>query len=245
MAIRIFSVFSCVLIVCSLAHAEPAPITPEQRQAFEAIVHDYLLSHPDVLAQALSDVEKILKRQAEDQARIALTARRKDLLNDPSTPAGGNPKGDVTIVEFFDYRCPYCKVVEPSLEQLLARDHGVRFVYKEFPVLGPVSGIAARAALAANLQGKYEAFHNAMMAVKGPFDEAKIYKIAESVSLDLPRLKHDMSKPEIAAELQANFELARAIGVQGTPSFIIGQEIIPGAVDGPTLDRMIASARKQ
>jgi protein-disulfide isomerase len=245
MTLRIFLVFFCFLIACSLARAEPAQIPPEQRQAVEAIIHDYLLSHPDVVVQALNDAEKKLRREAQDNARQALAAHRRDIFDDPATPVGGNPNGDVTIVEFFDYRCPYCKAVEPSLEQLLARDHGLRFSYKEFPVLGTESVVAARAALAANLQGKYEAFHNAMMAIKGSFDEAKIYEVADSVGLDLSRLKRDMTAPQITAELKANFDLAHALGARGTPTFIIGQEIIPGAIDGATFDHLIATARKQ
>lgn len=224
--------------------AEPARTVSHQRQAIEAIIHDYLLSHPEVLVQALNEAEKKLRLAALSDARQALATHRRAIFDDPATPVGGNPDGSATIVEFFDYSCPYCKAVEPALERLLARDHGLRFIYKEFPVLGPESVVAARAALAANRQGKYAAFHDAMMAVKGPFDDDRIYQVASSVGIDLARLKRDMASPQIAAELKANFALADALDVHGTPTFIIGKEIVPGAVDIASLERLIAAARK-
>jgi protein-disulfide isomerase len=233
-----------VLACCAARAAEPARTPAEQRRAIEAIIHDYLLSHPEVLVQALDEADRRLNRDAEANARQALAAHRRELIDDPATPVGGNPDGDVTIVEFFDYSCPYCKAVEPALERLLAEDHGVRFVYKEFPVLGPESTAAARAALAAKRQGKYVAFHDAMMAVRGAFDDAKIYEVAGSVGLDRARLERDMAAPPIAAELKANMALADALAVHGTPTFIIGKEIVPGAVDLESFEHMIAKARQ-
>ena len=127
---------------------------------------------------------------------------------------------------------------------MLKTDRDLRIVYKEFPVLGPESVVAARAALAANRQGRYAAFHDAMMAVRGPFDDDRIYQVASSVGLDLARLKRDMAAPQIAAELKANLALADALDVHGTPTFIIGKEIVPGAIDIASLERLIAAARK-
>jgi protein-disulfide isomerase len=236
----------CAVLAGSAAGAaEPVRTAPVQRRAIEAIIHDYLLSHPEVLVQALREAEKKLRNEAQEDARQALAAHRRELLADPATPVGGNPDGTVTIVEFFDYSCPYCKAVEPALERLLARDHDLRFVYKEFPVLGPESKVAARAALAANRQGKYVAFHDAMMAVKGPFDDDKILQIAGSVGLDLARLKRDMNAPQVTAELDANLALAAALDVHGTPTFVIGKQIVPGAIDPASLEHLIAEARKQ
>jgi protein-disulfide isomerase len=240
----------CTVLACSMACAAASArvasirIAPGQRRAIEAIVHDYLLSHPEILVQALNEAEKQLDRKARDDARQALATHRRALLDDPMTPVGGNPDGKVSVVEFFDYSCPYCKAVEPALERLLSADHSLRFVYKEFPVLGPESVVAARAALAANRQGKYEAFHDAMMAVKGPFDAATIYRVAASVGLDVARLKRDMASPQITAELKANMALADALAVHGTPTFIIGQEIVPGAIGIERIEQLIAKARK-
>jgi protein-disulfide isomerase len=246
----------CVLLAASMlfavAVAAPpwrgaaaAEFTPQQRDAIEGIVRDYLANHPEALIEALQNAEEHLKQAARDKAAAALKARRKEVFEDPDTPVGGNPQGDVSLVEFFDYRCPYCKQVEPSLEKLLGQDKELRFVYKEFPVLGPPSVTAARAALAARKQGKYEAFHRAMMAVKGEFDEAAVWKVARSVGLDLDQLKHDMAAPEIDRVLKRNLALAKALAIEGTPGFVIGQTIVPGAIGLDDLRQLIEEARKK
>ena len=151
----------------------------------------------------------------------------------------------MTIVEFFDYRCPYCKQVLPSLQALLKEDQKLRFLYKEMPVLGPQSVTAAHAALAAERQGKYEAFHNAMMATKGQITDETVYKVAGSVGLDVERLKQDMSAPEIGQALKTNLALADALNIRGTPGFIVGNHIVPGAIDLDALRNMVAEARKE
>src|SRR5205085_5662587 len=130
-----------------------------------------------------------LDREADAQAERVLAERRSEVIEDQATPVGGNPRGYVTNVEFFDYRCPYCKQVLRSLQALLKEDQKLRFVYKEMPVLGPPSVTAAHAALAAQRQGKYEAFHHAMMATKGQITDETVYKVAGSVGLDVDRLK--------------------------------------------------------
>jgi protein-disulfide isomerase len=135
--------------------------------------------------------------------------------------------------------------VQPALQKLLDQDRKLRFVYKEFPVLGEQSDIAAHAALAARLQGRYEAFHNAMMAAKGQISEEVVYRVAGSVGLDVDRLKRDMTDPEIDRALSANRALAKALELRGTPGFIIGDHIVPGAIDLDALKTMVADARKQ
>jgi len=241
---------AALAVACGLAAAVPAQairaaeIPSEQRQAIEGIIHDYLLNNPDVLIEALRSAEDKVNREADAKATNVLSDRAHEVFNDPATPVGGNPKGDVTIVEFFDYRCPYCKQVLPTLQALLKEDHGLRFVYKEFPVLGPASVTAAHAALAAQRQGKYEAFHTAMMATKGQITEDTVYRVAGSVGLDVDRLKQDMAAPEIEQELKANLSLAEALNIRGTPGFIIGKKIVPGALDLDALKDMVAEARK-
>jgi len=238
-----------VLACAFLAVAPPSPITaaeitPEQRQAIEGIIHDYLMHNPDVLIEALRAAEDKANRDADAKAALVLKDRRGEVFDDPATPVGGNPQGDVTIVEFFDYRCPYCKQVQPSLQALLDQDHNLRFIYKEMPVLGAPSVTAAHAALAARLQGKYEVFHAAMMATKGQITNDVVYQIAGSVGLDVDRLKRDMAAPEIDRALKANLALANALDIRGTPGFIIGDHIVPGAIDLDALKDLVAAARK-
>jgi protein-disulfide isomerase len=238
-----------IAIAIALAATPPntlaaTDMTAPQREAIEAIIHDYLMHNPDVLIEALRGAEDKLNREADAKAATVLGNRRSEIFDDPATPVGGNPHGDVTIVEFFDYRCPYCKQVLPSLQTLLKEDRNLRFIYKEMPVLGPASIVAARAALAAQRQDKYEAFHAAMMATKGQITDDTVYKVASAVGLDVDRLKHDMAAPEIERAINANLALAEALNIRGTPGFIIGDHIIPGALDLGTLKSMVADARK-
>jgi len=234
--------------VAALLSPQPAPaadFTPDQRKAIESIIRDYLTKNPEVMLDALEAAKEKLTKEAHDKAGAALVARRQELFEDPASPIAGNPKGDVSVVEFFDYRCPYCKQVEPSLEALLKEDRQLRLVYKEMPVLGQASMIASKAALAARNQGKYDDFHRALMNTKGQLDEAALFKIAGSVGLDIDRLKRDMAAPEIEKAIKANLELADALDIRGTPGFVIGEEIVPGAVDLGTLKQLIAAARKK
>ena len=232
------------LVGFSLPPAGAAEFNPQQRKAIEEIIRDYLTQNPEVMLDVLQAAKDKMQGESREKAATALVERRKEILDDPDTPVGGNPKGDVSLVEFFDYRCPYCKQVVPALDALLAKDKQLRFVYKEFPVLGPDSVHAARAALAAGKQGKYEAMHRALMAIKGQLDEPAIMKVAASVGLDVERLKTDMAAPETDRALKANVKLAEALDIHGTPGFVIGDEIVPGAVGLDELKRLIETARR-
>lgn len=231
----------------ALAQSSPpeGALTPEQKTAIEHVVHDYLLSHPELMIDVLQAAKEQQQRQTEQHAQQVLKARRSELLDDPTSPVGGNVHGDVTVVEFFDYRCPYCKRMHPTLRELLAADRKLRIAYKEWPILGPVSVTAARAALAAHLQGKYEAFHNPMMTATGEITEDTVYRIAGSVGLDLERLKRDMASPQIEAALKANRDIASALDIHGTPTFVIGDQLVPGAIDLSAIEDLVAGARKK
>jgi protein-disulfide isomerase len=218
---------------------------PTQSQNIDAIIHDYLMNHPDVLIAALKAAEDKLNRDNDAKATQAVVQNRREIFDDPMTPVGGDPHGNATIVEFFDYRCPYCKQVQPSLEALLKQDPKLRIVYKEFPILGPVSITAAHAALAAQKQGKYDAFHDAMMAARGNITDDTVYKVAASVGLDVGRMTRDMVSPEVARQLKANMALADQLEVHGTPAFVVGDKVVPGAIDLASLKTMIADSRKQ
>jgi protein-disulfide isomerase len=246
-ALRTFGVMLGLAAGFAFLTERPAPaadFTPQQHQAIESIVRDYLAKHPEVILDALQGADARAKDEAHDKAGAALAAYRREIFDDPANPIGGNPEGDVTLVEFFDYRCPYCKQVEPALESLLRQDHKLRVVYKEFPVLGPASVTAAKAALAAEKQDKFVAFHRAMMALKGQIDDAAVFAVAASVGLDIPRLKRDMQDPAIERQIDANYALADALGIDGTPGFVIGNRIVPGAIGLDDLKQLIAATRK-
>jgi protein-disulfide isomerase len=225
------------------ARADDA-MTTAQRDSIERVIHDYILAHPEVVIESLQSAEDRGRADADERSRKAVAARRQDLQGDTTSPIAGNPKGDVTIVEFFDYRCPYCKQVEPAIDALLREDGRIRLVYKEFPVLGPDSVYASRAALASRKQGKYGKFHDAMMAQKGTLDASVVMQLAAAAGLDIDKLKADMGSPDIEAVIKRNYALAQALEIHGTPAFVIGDEMVPGAIDIAALRQKIATARK-
>ena len=159
------------------------------------------------------------------------------------SPVSGNPQGDVTVVEFFDYRCGYCKRAFPSVMALLKADSQVRVVWKEFPILGPVSLFAARAAMAADKQGLYHEFHVAVMGAEEELTEDTVIALAAANGLDIDRLRADMEDPAIDAYLEETRQLAQALGITGTPAFVVGDTLIPGAVDPARLQASVADAR--
>ena len=179
----------------------------------------------------------------ERQAREMLVSRRDDLANDPDSPVVGNPDGDVVIVEFFDYRCPYCVRVAEGLRETVEDDGNIRLVMKEFPILGPESMLASRMALAAVQQDKYEDLHWALMEVSSGLNEETAFRVAEQVGLDIDQLRRDMEAPEIDEMLQRNYDLAQALQVNGTPAFVVGDEIVRGALDMRSLRQIVARTR--
>jgi protein-disulfide isomerase len=235
---------AAALLAAALPTRAADDFTADQQRAIEKIVRDYLVKHPEVLMEALQAAEDKMKDEQEGRAEAALAARKQDIYEDPAAPVGGNPKGDVTVVEFFDYRCPYCKQVHPSVVQLLGEDRQVRFIYKEFPILGKESVFAGKAALAAVRQDKYVPFHDALMSLKGQLGDDTVLKTAGSVGLDVEKLKKDMEAPEIADALKRTYELARSLEIRGTPAFVVGGKVLPGAVDAATLKKVVAEARK-
>ena len=237
-----------VSVFAAIALAAAAPATRAEQpadlsvQQIEKIVREYLLREPEIIYQAL---EELQRRQAEAEAarqQAAIAENRSELLNDPASPVGGNPDGDVTLVEFFDYRCAYCRRVVSSMRALLDEDRDLRVVFKELPVLGPDSERAARAALASRRQDGYVPFHFALMAAED-LSLQGIRAAAEAVGLDPDRLEADMSAPEVNAAIQANYALANELGIEGTPAFVIGTQLIPGAVDKARLEQLIREAR--
>ena len=173
-----------------------------------------------------------------------IRAHEAALLRNPADPVRGNPRGDVTIVEFFDARCPFCKRLAGEMTELLRKDRNVRVVMKDLPVLGPASVVAARALLAAQRQGKYNEFYDRLMALRGEPTEAAMRAEAERIGMDIARWQRDMLDPAIQQRIDTNMELARALRIEGTPALIIGDAFIPGAVPLADLERAVAEVRR-
>ena len=207
-------------------------------------IRAYLMANPEVLVDAMQELERKQDNQRDTQAVKAIQQNQAALLQDPETPVTGNPKGDVTIVEFSDYQCPYCKKAHAAVKSVLASDGNVKLVYKDLPILGEASKIAAVAALASIKQGKYDPFHDALMTNNAKLDAEVIFQIAASVGIDVARLKADMDDPKIKAIIDRNMALAQDLGVRGTPAFVIGKQFVPGAIEAPALKQLIADARK-
>ena len=191
-------------------------------------------------AQLFEQQQQALQAQAAAQV---FDTEKATLENDPNAPVLGNPDGDITVVEFFDYNCPYCRRVKPEMEALLAADPNVRVVYREWPILGDGSVFAARAALASRNQGKYEDFHWAMMQLKERAEEASILRTAEDIGLDVAQLRSDMNGPEIEEHIQTSMRLAQSLGFSGTPSFVIGDSLAPGLIQADQMIELVDQAR--
>lgn len=216
---------------------------PAWRKSIEKVIDDYIHAKPEVIEQALQALEK--KREAEEQERVkaAIVAKQDELLRDPGSPVSGNPAGDVTVVEFFDYRCGYCKRVSGTVALLQKDDSRVRVVYKDLPILGDESVFAAKAALAARAQGKHHALHEALLSAKNDLTSAQILKIASQVGLNVKKLASDMKNSELDGIIDRNRTLAKELGISGTPAFVIGNEIVPGGLELEALKEVVARAR--
>ncbi|WP_071675640.1 DsbA family protein [Nioella nitratireducens] len=208
------------------------------------LVRETLLANPEILVEAIAILEE---RAAQDRVTAGadmIAAQREALENDPNAPVLANPEGDVTIVEFFDYNCPYCRRAMPTVEGLIQADPGIRLVYREWPILGEGSVFAARAALAARQQGLYEEFHWALMGMSGRAEERSVLAVAEEVGLDIDRLQADMDAPDVAEHIETSMRLADLLGITGTPTFILGDNLIPGAVEQDVLQRLVYEMRE-
>ena len=227
----------------ALGSASPSSAAEFTEEEIKRLVLEAILENPEIVLEA---VEILREREAEAASRAkeeVLSNQRNLLENDPNAPEIGNPDGDVTVVEFFDYNCPFCKRASAEVAQLLEKDANVRVVYREWPILSEGSVVAARASLAARNQGKYQEFHEALMGLKGRADEASVMRVAKEVGLDLDRLREDMAAPEIDEHLQTTSTLAQQLGFNGTPSFVVGDGLAPGFIELNELEAMVAEAR--
>lgn len=238
-----------------MAAEAPAPSTmsDDQKKEIEKVVHDYLLSNPEVLLEASQALQQKQQQNMQQQAQSAIQENADELFQGKLTTVG-NAKGNVTVVEFFDYQCIHCKKMSSVMDSLVKKDSGLRVIYKEFPIFGKSSETASKAALAAGMQNKYKQMHDALLSTEKRLDDKVIMDVAKSVGLDLNKLKTDMESKEVTAILDANRQLAEKLHLMGTPAFIVastpdskfkqGSEpsFIPGAATEESLQELIKKA---
>ena len=218
-------------------------LTEAQRAEVLAILRRALAEDPTILRDALAAMDSADQAASAETQRRTIRAQADALLRDAADPVRGNASGAITIVEFFDARCSYCRAMHQTLEEMLRRNRDVRLVLKDMPILGPNSVLASRAMLAAQRQGKYLPLHDALMRLREEVNEAVLRREAERLGLDWPRLRREMDDPAIARKIEANLGLARALDIQGTPALVIGDIIIPGAMELAQLEAAIVAMR--
>ena len=218
----------------------------EQKAAIGAIIKQYLLENPDVLADAQTALEAKLEKEQSEKLKSFMAKNAKSIYRGTDNTVAGDPNGDITVVEFFDYNCGYCKRGLPEVQKLIAGDKKVRFVFNELPILSKGSLETARVALAAKRQGKYWEFHQAMLSAKGQSNEASSFKTAEELGLDMTKLKADAASDAVKDELDKMIKLAKELGINGTPHFLVGDKSIPGAPEDlhKQLEALVTGFRK-
>jgi len=218
-----------------------------QRKEVEAIIKEYLLNNPEVMMEVQNALEAKMDKIQSERTALAIKQNATEIFHPAASPVVGNPKGDVTVIEFFDYNCPYCKKAFHEVAQLVEKDKQVKIILKEFPILSKGSEEAAKVALAAKVQGKYWEFHRAIYDVQGQINEAAALRVAEKLGLDMTRLKKDMASPDVKKEIDQTRALAAKLGIQGTPHFLVGDRVIPGAPENllEQMQKMIAEVRKE
>jgi len=223
------------------------PYTAAAQELSEArikeLVYEAILENPDIIMDAVAIIQQRDEAEQAAATQSVLTDQRVLLEADPNAPVLGNPEGDVTVIEFFDYNCPFCKRVMPEVQALLEADPDVRLVYREWPILGEGSVYATRAALASREQGKYEEFHWALMGAKGRLEEASVLKIAKDVGLDIGQLITDMQSDDVNEHIETSMRLAQFLGFNGTPSFVIGDMLLPGFIEQDELQQSVDKDR--
>jgi protein-disulfide isomerase len=236
-ALTAMPLLACALLIRPAVADE---FTPAQRAEIVRILRDALKQDPSILRDAVASLQADDARRDADASRTAIAAQRDNMVS-PDDPVAGNRTGSVTVVEFYDTRCPYCRQMEPTMLQLLQKDRSVRLVYKDLPILGPQSVLAAHALLAAQKQGGYDRLRTALMRMPPDYTKDQIMAAAGKLGLDDARLARDMDDPAITARLDANLRLARALGIDGTPAVVVGDTLMPGAVELADLEKAIAS----
>lgn len=229
------------LTVTTVARADQ--FNDDQVRAIEEIMKTYLLENPEIIQEANAILEARKIAAEKERARQLITDNLDALVNDSHSFVGGNPDGDVTVVEFFDYRCPYCRGWLPKIAEILQEDTNIRVVYKEYPILRPDSVIASRAAIASIPQGKYTEFHSALMSSRGSLTVEAVMEIAMEVGLDTAKLEADMKDPKIEETIEQNKKLGEALDLLGTPTFVIGDQFFDPWLSVDDFKAMVSAAR--
>lgn len=241
--LSVSSFLSTAVLAQSAAPADDnAPVT---RAQLPALIKEILLKDTSILIEVAEKMQADQEKEMTGKAKEVISKRKDDLFNDASSPVAGDPKGDVTVVEFFDYHCGYCRQALASIKELMEKDKKVKVVFKEYPILGEDSKTASKAALAVNriAKDKYFAFHQALFAVKGSFSQDVVVAEAKKLGIDAEKLKAEMAKPEIEEILKKNSELGLAMGARGTPAIIIGDGFYPGAIPYEMMKKAVDETR--
>lgn len=234
---------SLIIGILPFALSAQEVTAPRSDAAIKQLALEAILENPEIIVEAMTLIEEQrAAAQVAAQARF-LRAQRDLLQDDPNAPSKGDQAASVVIVEFFDYNCPYCKRAAREVETVLASDSDLRVVYREWPILGEGSVFAARAALAARAQGKYQQMHTALMGLRGRAEEANVLAAARELGLDMDRLRADMTSEAVSAHIATSQQLAQALGITGTPAFVIGDAVVPGAVSAAQLQDYLSAAR--
>lgn len=228
-------------------------VSPAERAKIESVIHQYLISKPEVLIEAMQVLQQKQMQQADQtvkETKQSASGYTAQLFNQTNDPVAGNPSGKVTVVEFFDYQCPHCVDMAPVMSGIIKANPDVRVVYKDFPIRGPMSDFAARAALAANKQGKYVDFSHALLTLNKPLTQEIVFSIAKQQGIDVDKLKKDMDDASIKDQLKSNMSLAQNLKLFGTPALFIGKtsggtiEYVPGFLSQQELQKFVDKANK-
>jgi protein-disulfide isomerase len=247
-SLRVAIPIAAAMLLAAPASALAQTFSDGQRHEIENIIKDYLVNHPEVMQDVMAAIDKKQQEADAEKARTTIKQNNATLFDSPHQVVLGNPQGNVTMVEFFDYNCAFCKRALPDMLTLLKSDPNIKFVLKEFPVLGQGSVEAAHVAVAARMQDstgkKYIEFHQKLLGGRGPADKARALAVAKEVGFDMTRLEKDMDSDEVKTTIDEDMKLAEDLGVNGTPSYVVGDEVVVGAVGLDALKEKIAAERK-
>ncbi|MGA8414143.1 MAG: DsbA family protein [Xanthobacteraceae bacterium] len=245
-SLQIAAVLACTMLVAPAA-VNAQSFNDQQKTELQSIIREYLVQHPEVLQEAMAELEKRQVAAEAEKTKAAVKNNAQTLFDSSRQVVVGNAQGDVTLVEFFDYNCGYCKRALTDLTDLMKDDSKLRVVLKEFPVLGPGSQEAAQVAIAARMQDKsgkkYFDFHQRLLSGRGQADRARALAAAKEAGFDMAKLERDMASPEVKATIEENMKLAEQLGLNGTPSYVVGSDVVVGAVGLEALKGKVKAAR--